>query len=147
MCDVDLSGIALDGRAVLVQNRQLVPHALDVAEEVARVGVPSHEPQRALLTGAAYEDRDALLQGPRIADGLVDGRRRPSKRGEPGPHIKRQESQGVLEAVERSLSGGNSQPYRRCSRSNQAAPRPHIARPPETTSRVATTFARCAMLR
>ncbi len=37
-------------------------------------------------------------------------------------------------------SGGNGTPRPRCSRSNQAAPMPSIARPPESTSSVVTVF-------
>ena len=42
----------------------------------------------------------------------------------------------------RSASGGNGTPRPRCSRSYHAAPIPSIARPPDRTSRVVTTFAR-----
>ena len=47
----------------------------------------------------------------------------------------------------RSPIGGNSKPNDSCSASNQAAPRPKIARPPEITSSVVTIFASSAGLR
>ena len=47
----------------------------------------------------------------------------------------------------RSLMGGNSNPKESCSPSNQAAPRPNSARPPEMTSRVVAVLAIKAGLR
>ena len=47
----------------------------------------------------------------------------------------------------RSRIGGKSNPRPMCSASNQAAPRPKIARPPEITSSVVTVFASSAGLR
>ena len=53
----------------------LVADRVGLAEQVARVGVARDEPQRPPLARAADEDRDPLLQRPRVADGLgnVDG--------------------------------------------------------------------------
>ena len=47
----------------------------------------------------------------------------------------------------RSLIGGKSNPNASCSASNQAAPMPKMARPPEITSSVVAVFASSAGLR
>ena len=47
----------------------------------------------------------------------------------------------------RSFSGGKSNPYALCSPSNQAAPIPNTARPPEMTSIVVVILAYSAGLR
>ena len=54
--------------AVLVQHGDLVAHGVGIAEQVAGVGVVRDEPQREPLPRAADEDRDALLQRPRVAE-------------------------------------------------------------------------------
>ena len=48
----------------------------------------------------------------------------------------------VASASSRSRGGGNGTPNPRCSRSNQPAPTPQNARPPESTSSVAACLAR-----
>ncbi len=47
----------------------------------------------------------------------------------------------------RSRMGGNGKPKLSCSASNQAAPRPNTARPPDTTSSVVAVLASSAGLR
>jgi hypothetical protein len=58
----DLPGIPLLGLAVALQHAEQVPHALDVAEEVAGVGVPGDEAQRLALAAAPDHDRDVAAQ-------------------------------------------------------------------------------------
>src|SRR5918999_791015 len=67
---LDLGRIALLRRAVLVEHGELVAHAVGVAAQVAGVGMAGGEPQGPLLARPAHHDRDALLQRPRVADGL-----------------------------------------------------------------------------
>ena len=100
MGDGDRRRVAPLGRAVLAQDRELVAHRVRVAEHVAGVGVPGDEPQRAPLARAADEDRDALLQRPRIADGLLHGDRPALEaRSARAPH-ERQQLERVLQAGE-----------------------------------------------
>ena len=91
--------IAPLGRAVLVKDCELVADPVDVAQEIARVGVPGDQSQRALLAGAADEDRNALLQWARVTGRLLNHDRPPLEaRGARPPH-QRQELKRVLEPV------------------------------------------------
>src|SRR5690606_36873817 len=56
---LDLTRIAPDGPAVLLEHRDLVRERDDVAEGVPDVGVLGYNPQGATLSPAADEDRDA----------------------------------------------------------------------------------------
>jgi hypothetical protein len=98
MRDRDLRGVAVLGGTVLVQHGDLVAHGVGIAEEVAGVGVARDEAQRDLLARAADEDRDALLQRPRVADRFLDGDRAALEaRRALAPH-ERQQLERVLEA-------------------------------------------------
>ncbi len=55
-----LAGIPADRLAVALEDLELVPDGGLIAEEVAGVGVPGHQRERASLAAAADEDRDAL---------------------------------------------------------------------------------------
>ena len=106
----DGRGVAALGRAVLVQDRDLVAHGVRIAEQVAGVGVARDEPQRLLLARAADEDRDALLQRPRVADRLRHGRRAALEaRRARAPH-ERQQLERVLQQRVAVARGGKSQP-------------------------------------
>ena len=90
-------GVAALGRAVLVQDGDLVAHGVRIAEQVAGVGVARDEPQRLALARSADEDRDALLQRPRVADRLGDRRRAALEaRRARAPH-ERQQLERVLQ--------------------------------------------------
>ena len=97
--DGDLGRVAVDLGAVAVQDLDLAPDGLGVAEEVAGVGVPGHEPQRPPLARAADEDRHVLLEGPGVADRLRHGGGATLEAGRPlAPH-ERQQLEGVLQPV------------------------------------------------
>src|SRR4051812_47226047 len=96
----DLRRVAPFRGAVLAQDGDLAAHGVGVAEEVARVGVAGDEAQRAALAGAADEDRDAVLQRPRVAGRRLDrGRAALEPRRARPPH-ERQQLERVLEAGE-----------------------------------------------
>src|SRR5690606_28874020 len=56
---LDLTRVAPDGPAVLLEHRDLVRERVDVAEGVPDVCVLGHDPQGASLSPAADEDGDA----------------------------------------------------------------------------------------
>ena len=95
--DRDLRRVAALRLAPRAQHGQLVAHVRGVAEQVAGVGVARHEPQRAPLAGAADEDRDPLLQRPRVARRLGHGGRAALEaRRARAPH-QRQQLERVLQ--------------------------------------------------
>ncbi len=55
-----------------VQHLDLAADGLQVAEQVACVGVLGDQSEGGALTGSADQDRDVLLERPRVADRLGD---------------------------------------------------------------------------
>ena len=67
---LDRGRIAADRLAVRAEHGGLVRHRVDVADDVAGIGVLRNEPQGAALAAAADEDRHVFLERPRVADRL-----------------------------------------------------------------------------
>ena len=105
------------------------------------------EAQRAPLARPADEDRDALLQRPRIAGRRLDDHRAPLEAWRPRPPHEGQQLERVLQARQALGERRELPPVQVVLALKPGRAEPHIARPPDRTSSVATIFAGCARLR
>ena len=84
--------------------------AIDVAEQVAAVGVLRDEAQRLALAAAADEDRDVAADRPRVVQGVGDVMVGALDRRASCVNIAREIRRASSRCSKRSLSGGKRKP-------------------------------------